>query len=197
MRAIIDTDAFVKLGVAGLLEPWILACGIELPECRRLAALPKQLERGKIAALLTADQRASLRPLAESIPRLTTGDSSEWIDRFSSSGADFDGGDAEVLAAAAGHADCLILTGDKRAIRLIGRVDGLVDVLAGRVVTMEAVVLHMTKKQGAEWVQPLLAPTAVIDKAFTVFQFGDLEAAVRSYQRDFARELPQNLLWGD
>lgn len=46
MNLLVDTDAFCKLGAAGLIEGATGVFGARLPDCGRPPALPHMLRRG-------------------------------------------------------------------------------------------------------------------------------------------------------
>jgi hypothetical protein len=114
MKLLVDTDAFCKLGVAGLLSDTLALVGVA--ECGRLAALPYMLRRGSLRRRYGAVACDALIPTAEAMQVLPT-PSAEWLDRFASL-TDVDPGEAQLLASAAEH-QLLLLSGDKRALRAI------------------------------------------------------------------------------
>src|SRR5262245_26121372 len=98
MKLLIDTDAFWKLGVAGLLEDAVHAMGVEIQECGRLPALPHMLRKGRLRKLLGPTTSDNLIPLANAVPILIH-PSITWLDKLSPIES-IDPGEAQILAAA-------------------------------------------------------------------------------------------------
>ena len=68
MNLLVDTDAFCKLGVAGLLEDSTGVFGTRLTDCGRLPALPYMLRKGRLANRYGRDACNSLVSYAEAMP---------------------------------------------------------------------------------------------------------------------------------
>lgn len=141
MRLLLDTDAFCKLGIAGLLDAALAGLGVESSEeCARLGALPHMLRRGKLPRLYGSAQCESLVARAESIPVMPDAPA-KWLDLLAAA-TDVDPGEAQLVAMAA-EARASLLTGDKRALRTVASIATLPEALTGRIVSLEAVLLRM------------------------------------------------------
>lgn len=122
MKLLVDTDAFCKLGVAGLLRDAALMLGVELQECGRLPALPHMLRRGSLPRRYGARACEKLISIAQSMP-VVPEPSTEWLDRITPIDV-IDPGEARILAAAA-EFTLAVVSGDKRALRAVKDAEGL------------------------------------------------------------------------
>src|SRR2546428_5175757 len=118
MSALIDSDAFCKLGGCGLLEAAARAIGTELSHTKRLAALPHMLPKGALARRV-GTLREPLEQLATSLGVAQAG--ALWLDRILTNAPDVDVGEGQLFALAAENSDVLLITGDKRAVEAIGQ----------------------------------------------------------------------------
>ena len=98
MRLLIDTDAFCKLAVGGLLHDALNLLSVDLIECGRLPALPYMLRKGRLRRLFGEDLCDKLIPLAESIP-VADQPSNSWLDKLIDIHT-IDPGEAQIMAAA-------------------------------------------------------------------------------------------------
>lgn len=81
MPLLVDTDAFGKLGVSGLLAPTAELLGVDLASCARLAALPHMLRRGSLRRQYgdtAADQLLAIADAMAVVPDASTA----WLDRL-------------------------------------------------------------------------------------------------------------------
>ena len=67
-RLLVDSDAYCKLGAAGLLHEAFSAFGVQVNDCGRLAALPYMLKRGRLRNAIGPDLADTLLGGAEIIP---------------------------------------------------------------------------------------------------------------------------------
>jgi len=121
MKLLIDTDAFCKLQMAGLLgeAAGLLAAGLH--ECGRLPALPHMLRRGRLRKVFGTDVCDAMIPVADAVPVMhQPGDT--WLDKLTPIQA-IDPGEAQIFAAAA-ESDMIVVSGDKRALK---SVDGIAE----------------------------------------------------------------------
>ena len=127
-RLLVDTDAYCKLGVAGLFDDAITALGVQVAECGRLAALPYMLRRGSLRRIFGDDASETLlRPAAEMPLAIQPGDG--WLDPLTAVDS-IDPGEAQLLAASAEYG-LLLLTGDKRALRAVKDIPFYAEALDG------------------------------------------------------------------
>jgi hypothetical protein len=195
MSLLIDTDAFCKLGIAGLIDEAAAVMGVPLSECFRLAALTHMLRRGSLPRQYGRDACEALIPVADRMAILGVV-SASWLDRLTGIES-IDPGEALLFAAAA-EQSCLVLSGDKRAIRSVKNVAGMPAGLDGRVCILEAVLLALCERLGPEEVRMRVGPTAEVDVMVrTCFSMGtgDPREGLRSYYASAVAELQPLSLW--
>lgn len=194
-RLLVDTDIFCKLGIAGLLESAVALFDTSVAACGCLPALPHMLRRGKLPKLFGADACARLVQIAESmspepLPSTPSVERLARVDRI-------DVGEAQLLAAAA-DLGVTILTGDKRALQAVAQVRDFPPMLAGRVATLEAVLISLCGRLGDEVIRAALQP--LFEKDLTVrvcfsSTNADPRAALRSYFDALKRDVAPLALW--
>lgn len=194
-----DTDVFAKLGIASLLDQLYAMFGVTVDECARLPALSHMLRRGALPALHGKEACERLVPVAEAMP-LAPAASTTWLGRLANL-PQIDPGEAQLFATAAEH-QLIVVTGDKRSVIAASKVDGMADALAGRVASLEAVLLGLCQRLGREHlrtaVKPLVAVEDRRDKMVQVcFSDGnpDPEGALQSYFNDLKRNAAPLVLW--
>jgi hypothetical protein len=194
-RLLVDTDIFCKLGIAGLLEQAIGLFGIPLAECGCLPALPHMLRRGRLPKVFGAEACGKLIPLAESLSAtaLPTTPSLErlvGVDRI-------DVGEAQLLAIVA-DLDALMLTGDKRALAAVAQLPDYPQLLAGKIVTLEAVLLSLCMTVGNDAVrlavQQIIATDVMVRVCFSSAS-ADPRDGLRSYITTLKRDVAPLQLW--
>lgn len=161
MRFLVDTDAFCKLGISGLLHDSARVLGGDISDCARLAGLPHMLRRGSLPRRYGAQACRELLPLADQLPTAPPS-STHWLDRLAAD-PEIDPGEAQLFGAAADH-PLIVLTGDNRALRALKKIDELTSVLARRVVPCEAILLALCSDLGSEAVRRRLTPLLAVDK---------------------------------
>ena len=195
MKLLVDTDAFCKLGVAGLLRDAASMLGADLRECGRLQALPHMLRKGRLRKVFGPQACDAMIPVADTMPVVVQpGDA--WLDKLTQIDA-IDPGEAQIFAMAA-ETGLTILSGDKRALRALKEVDGLAEVLAGRIIVLEAILLALCDHLGVDEVRHRIGPRIESDKMIQVcFSTGnpDPVAALLSYYRSLAAEIEPIILW--
>jgi hypothetical protein len=196
MKLLVDTDAFCKLGIAGLLADSISILGVaELGECGRLAALPHMLRRGRLPKRYGVAACNGLLPLAEEMPVLPE-PSLAGLDALTRQEA-IDPGEAQIFAVAA-DSDLLVLSGDKRALRVLKNVAGLPESLHGRVVVLEAILLALIDRLGPEEVRTRVAPLTDTDMTIRICfssSSADPRVGLESYYGSLADEVQPLILW--
>jgi len=195
MQLLVDSDAFCKLGVCGLLTDAVAVLEIEADQWARLPALPHMLRRGSLVRRYGDENCALLAAIAA--PALVAPSPSvEWLDRLVST-PDIDVGEAQLLALTA-ERGLLLMTGDKRALRAVASVPGFAERLSGRIVVLEAVLLALCRSKGTEAVRAAVRPIVAIDQSVKIaFSSGnpDCEAALWSYFDDLQRHVLPLQLW--
>ena len=195
MNLLVDTDAFCKLGVAGLLEDAAGVFGARLSDCGRLPALPYMLRKGRLVNRYGRGACNALIAHAEAMP-VHPRPGAAALDPLALNEA-IDPGEAQLLAAAA-EFDFTVLTADKRAIRALKHVSDTHAALAGRIVTLEAIFLRLCEQLGPEDLRQRVGPLTVHDKTVGVcFSPGssDPPDGLRSYFESLATEVSPLLLW--
>ena len=171
MNLLVDTDAFCKLGVAALLEDAAGVFGARLTECGRLAALPYMLRKGNLVRRYGRDTCNALLSHAEAMPIHPTPGATA-LEPLTQKET-IDPGEAQLFAAAA-EFGFMIITGDKRAVRALKHVTEIHAQLAGRIVTLEAVLLKLCEKLGLEDLRQRIRPLTSHDKAVPdLFLYGE------------------------
>lgn len=196
---LIDSDIFVLLSAAGLLDDLVACLGFELSNVRRLDALPHQLERGR--SFRRYDENARNEALTRcrevrSIEERPT--SSEHWEKLISV-EDIDEGEALLFAKLAEVSASFLTTGDQRSLIALGKAEGLNnfrDQIRGRVVTLESALLLLVQSVGAQTVgaafQRLPGVNTKIDLLFrykTEFVEEEIERQLTSYINDLREKL--------
>jgi hypothetical protein len=198
MPPLVDSDIFCKLGVAGLLEPSLAVFGVGIADCFRLPALPSMLRRGAIPKTYGASACADLIPIAMSMQVAPTPSTESLAPLVGI--PKIDPGEAQLFACAA-ERSLVIVTADKRALTALAAVEGFSEALAGRIVTLEALLLTLCDRLGVEpvrtAVQPLLSVPAGERTVKICFSPGNLDprAALLSYFNALKNEARPLVLW--
>ena len=194
-RLLVDTDAYCKLGVAGLLHDALGVFGVAVEECGRLAALPYMLRRGGLRSRFGDSASDVLARQAETMP-LAIQPGEDWLNPLTAEPS-IDPGEAQLLAASAEHG-LLLLTGDKRGIRSVKDIPGYPEALEGRIVVLEAILAELCLKLGVSTVRSRISPLINQDTAVRVC-FSDSNAtpmaALLSYYDDLSVDVEPLKLW--
>jgi hypothetical protein len=195
MRLLVDTDAFCKLGIAGLLEEAVRVVGAELSKCVRLAALPYMLRKGSLPKRYGAKACEALIESAERMIPIAPVDQAK-LQPFVAM-TDIDPGEAQLLASVA-DSDSLLMSGDKRALRALKNSTDLVRALAGRVITLEAVLLAVAERVPIDELRRRASLMAPFDQTIKVcFSPGndDPLSGLRSYLASLEADVHPLSLW--
>lgn len=193
MRLLVDTDAFCKLGAADLLSDAASQFGVGLEACERLPALPHMLRRGRLRKRLGEAHADHLLALSERLPVLS-GAESAWLEQLVGI-PDIDPGELQLFAAVASGGRMLV-SGDKRALRAVSAVPGLVPALSGRIVVVEAVLIALCQSRGIEVVRQRLQPAMVLDGSLRLcFSSPDPMVGLRSFFEGLIAEVAPLVLW--
>lgn len=195
MKLLIDTDAFCKLGVAGLLPKTSRVFGTKTHQCGRLPALPYMLRERTLRENYGKKACDELIGLAESMPVFPP-PGITWLERLTPID-EIDPGEVQLLAAAA-DSGLTVLTGDKRALRALKNVADIVALLAGRVAVMEAVLIALYDDLGQEELRRCLVPLSKSDKVVKICfskDNSDPHACLASYFEALADEVKPLVLW--
>lgn len=196
MKLLVDTDAFCKLGVIEFLTDAANIFNASLQECGRLAALPYMLRKGALRNRYGAAACDALISTAHKMPTIQQ-PGVAWLDKLTAVPA-IDPGEAQIFAAAA-ESGLIVVSGDKRALRALRNVEGFADVLAGRIVVFEAVLLALCDRFGPEKVRQQIAPLVALDKVvevcFSSNSTSDPCEGLESYYRAIVAEVDPLVLW--
>lgn len=196
IRLLIDTDAFCKLGLAGLLEDAAGELGATLTACARLPALPYMLRRGTLRRHYGATACDRLLPLADKMPRIRPA-GEEWEKELAAV-QEIDAGEAQLFATGAVSRNINILTGDKRAFKAVSRFEEIAAALSGRIAILEAVLLALCDRMGPDELRRHLAPLMDRDRTVEVCFSSDNpgpRGALRAYVEECARDSNPLVLW--
>ena len=184
---LVDTDAFCKLGTAGLLEDAVGIFGARIDECGRLPEL-KYMLRGRLSqscgALASIADQMRVAP-APSDFVLETFVLIDGIDR----------GEAKLFATAMESDDaCMVITSDKTAVRALQGIGSTHEALAGHIVVLEAILLRLCIRHGLEEITERVARSS--DNLIRLcFDSQDPEACLWSYYNSLATEAVPLSLW--
>lgn len=195
MKLLIDTDAFCKLAIAGLLREGVEVLGAELRECERLPALPPMLRRGTLRRRFGAEACESMLRIAAQLRSLPE-PAPEWLDPLAPVQA-IDPGEALILAAAA-ESGAMVVSGDKRALEALKDLEAHRDALAGRIVVLEALLLRLCRDLGTDVVRQRVRPLEALDRVVRVCfssQGSEPEEGLLSYFKNLQKAVSPLTLW--
>ena len=118
MQVLIDTDAFCKLAIGGVLNDSLRVLGADLARCGRLPALPYMLRRGGLRARYGSQACDALMPIADTMPVVELSNSL-YLDQLVAI-PEIDPGEAQLLAKMA-ETELHLITGDERSLRALKR----------------------------------------------------------------------------
>ena len=194
-RLLLDTDAYSKLGAAGLFQDALDILGISIAECGRLPALPYMLRKGGLRERLGKGAADALLPQADGIV-VAVSSSDEWLEPLRRN-QPIDAGEAQLFAAAA-EFGMMVLTGDKRALEQLKNVPRYASALAGRILTLEAILYETCAQLGEEPVRERIGPFVPVDRMFSVCFSSDNPSpleCLRSYYNDLVSNVAPLELW--
>lgn len=195
---LIDNDIFCKLGAAHLFLDAVAALGAYYDQCRCIPSLPHMLRRGSFREHLGSDLAKCLGPLVNSIDPIAE-PSTEWLSPLTAV-PEIDPGEAVIFASAAqdDQQQSLIMTGDKRAVVALKDMVPYRDRLHGRIVTLEAILIHLLDTLGEARLRCHLEPVRRLDGMLRVCcnpENDDLLGCLRSYFLGIATEVEPLVLW--
>ncbi|MDQ3366484.1 MAG: hypothetical protein M3680_13745 [Myxococcota bacterium] len=196
-RLLVDTDAFMKLGSIGVLEHAAELFDVSLEACERLPALPTMLRRGGVFKRYGPEVCARLVPLADTMS-VATQPPVAWAARLAGV-PHIDPGEVQLLALVAAEG-AFLTTADKRALIAVSKVEGMAEALAGRIVSLEAVMLALCARLGTAQVGSLVRPRVLDanDQLLKIsFSEGNPtpEVGLRSYFTRLQRDVAPLTLW--
>lgn len=167
----IDSDAFVLLSGAGLLEMAVAELGFDMLDARRLHPLPFMLAkpRGTLKTYPPAVRQAAIE--ACGIVPAVTDQPSEQSAAWATDARNVDPGEVVLVALLLEQPKSLLVTGDKRALLEIGTNPALAAVAAslrGRVVCVEALLRAMVSRHGSAKIGTAFEPVRSINGTLKV-----------------------------
>ncbi len=195
IRILIDTDAFCKLAIGGVLRDSLKLFGADLSECGRLPALPHMLRRGGLRTRYGPERCDSLLLVAMDMLVIESLDDS-YLDLLIDI-PDIDPGEAQLFAKAA-DTDLHLVTGDKRSLRALKNVEGMSDALSGRIVVLESLLLELCETLGFEEIRQRIQGLGQFDNVVRVCfsEYNDDPVdCLMSYFHGLAEEVRPLTLW--
>jgi len=161
-RLLIDSDAFILLSGAGLLDRVLTLLGFDRSLACRLSALPHMIRRGKrFQQLCSPDTRDRALEACSSVSEITDRPGDELLQKLIAF-PEIDDGEALLYALLAEQPTFLLASADKRAMQTVGsRADpiSIRHAIAGRVICLETVLRLLFVHDGVD----------AIARAFAVF----------------------------
>lgn len=195
VKLLFDSDAFCKLGVAGLLEPCADLFGVTLQECGRLPALPHMLRRGRLVHLYganTCKQLLSACARMPSVPRV----SGPTLTMLATQPG-IDPGEALLIAQIAEHGGWVV-SGDKRCLIPLSGIPDLHPKLDHRIATIEGVLLALSVHKNPEEMRDSIRRVRPYDTSIDICVLPNGLPSIeglRSYHCDAANKALPLRLW--
>jgi len=202
---LVDSDIFIILAAAGVLETAASLLEFEPEDIRRLPALENQLTRGRAFRKNYPRQirQAALRACSCIRPIEQRPSDPRTLDQLAAV-SDIDLGEALLYALAAERPAYILASGDKRAMRALARdtrLKNIRDALAGRLLCLEAAVAMLVRRGDitalAKAFAPLCSVNAVLRVAFSrgaATTTKQCLQALRTYLEELESEVGSDLL---
>lgn len=194
-QLLLDTDAFCKLAIANLLDDVLTLLGVNRARCAVLPALPYMLGRGRLRKKYGDVESDQLRKLANEFA-VAPGASTGWLDVLSIQPS-IDPGEAQLFALAA-EREIRVMTGDKRALEALAKINSIHPLLSGNVLTLEAVLTGLAEELPDTQLRhkgSILGQYDQMAKAVFSSTGSDLKEALDSYFRDVEFKAQPLRLW--
>ena len=195
MQLLIDTDAFCKLAIGGVINDSVRLLDADLATCGRLPALPYMLRRGRLRARYGPELCDALIPLVDTMPIVEVS-SRLYLDQLAAI-PEIDPGEAQLFAKMAGT-ELHLITGDKRSVRALKSVSDLTHVLAGRIIVLESILLALCEDLGLKEIQERTNELRHLDNVVQVCfsePNDDPEGCLASYFSQLVKEVQPLHLW--
>lgn len=187
---LIDNDALLKLARYGLLDETVVLFGCVPTNVRVLATAKYSLFPAKNRLRFCKDEESAARLegfLRTSKPLDAGLADPDLLDALNAV-QNIDAGEALLFAVGATDGDTLVITGDKRSLTALCTNDSVAhasNALAGRVVSMEVLFLHLVEHQFAH-VQECVRSKPDVDKALSIAFGVTAPAALESVREALA-----------
>ena len=202
---LIDSDIFINLSAAGLLERSIKLLGFQVKNTRRLDALKNQIQKGSVFQRYSQEIRQTVLADCKKIAPITHAPGKYDVqDRLAR--VDYiDVGEALMFALMAEHPSYFMATGDKRSLTALAQNSELVSIrnsLAGRIICLETIICLLVQHDGLKPIATSFTPLAPYHKTLRIFFRNGPETSVdhyrngiESYIRHLEQEVGQNFLF--
>jgi len=200
---LVDSDIFVLLAGARLLDRALALLGFSRDSSRRLPALPHMLARGrKFAQLMNPQTRKLALGACETVPEIADRPGDEVFQQLLDV-PDIDAGEAVLYGLLAEQPACVLASADKRAMQAVGSQPELTGVrqrVAGRVICLETVLELLMRHDGVEAtahafaVFPQYKTFQVVFSSHNATDQARCLASLRSYLRDLKRQVGDDFL---
>ncbi len=189
MKLLIDVDALVKMAHWRMLPELPGSLDISWSNCATVSSLKFRASRaatepdGKLFISTQAAQAAVLAiaemsELAEPLPG--------HLELFQDISG-IDAGEAILFAGIMGDDSTYVLTGDKRALRALSNLPAESRMqMAGRIYSLEQILLVMLQKNGLGWLRDRVCPERKLDKAVDAIMGSRCDAPAESVREGFA-----------
>jgi hypothetical protein len=205
-RLFIDNDIFILLAGAGLLEEAVAALGFTFADTYRLEALPFVVKSNKKQPKLPTEVVDLVLQQCTQISVLSERPSDDLLQMLAAAPT-IDAGEAVLYALLAEQPSAFLTSGDKRAMRAIAQAPSLTAIrtaVAGRVISLETLLLRLVKAHPVAMVGAALTPVlplnTVVRVAFSpnnLVQPAECVQALTRYQQALIEEVGANFLWQD
>ena len=171
---LIDTDIFVLLAGAGMLDRVIDLFGFTKPNVYRLDAVTYQIQRSASFKKYPAVVRSrALAACGEVVPLAMRDPSTRTLARLSEI-YDLDDGEVQLIAAMMEQDTYFLATGDKRAIRAAARDQWVRPQVQGRIICLETALIELVCNDGIEIVASAFSVLRDVNTTLrVVFSRGD------------------------
>ncbi|KKL72794.1 hypothetical protein LCGC14_2081330 [marine sediment metagenome] len=181
---LIDSDIFVLLSAAGMLETVIDLLGYAPENARRLQPLPHMLRRGRAFSAYSDQAKARAEKQCTRVSALTDRPRNDRVLDLLSTIEDIGVGEALLYALLAEKPGAYLASGDKRAMIALAADPALQDVrrsVAGRVVCLEAALKLLVERTGVKPTARAFSPLREV-KVNTVLRvvFSSAEATTKA-----------------
>jgi len=169
---LVDSDIFIILSSAGVLERTAELLGFESEDIRRLPALENQLTRGtKFKKMYPQEIRNAALSCCQGIAPLTERPSDVRILDQLASVSDIHVGEAVMYALMVERPSYLLASGDKRAMQALAAnadLRNVRDALAGRILCLEAAVRMLVRRDGVAQVANAFTPLRSVNTTLSI-----------------------------
>jgi len=195
---LVDSDIFILLAGAGMLDRAIELFGFSRSTTRRLEALPYQLRKWEASGSYPRHVCNAALQQCRAVAALTEQPMGlNAVSRL----LDVKGihsGEAVLYALLMERPSYYLASGDKRGMVAVATAPELADIrsaVAGRIICLEAVLGMLIREDGPDAVKAAFVPLCTCNKSLTVF-FSETDCleAVHSYFNDLVRQTGEGFL---